>query len=188
MAASDLVSLGEVKSWLNITTTNDDAMLSTLITQISGWADGYANRTLYTNTYTLVCDGRGETRKIVPNWPITSVSSVTIDGMVIPASTDGLIPGYVFDTTLPRITLIGYRFNCGQSNVVINYTAGYSTFPNQLILAAKQLVGARYRSRSWQGKTSATGPAGQSANYYITDEATPEVLRILDSFRRVTPW
>ena len=188
MAASDLVQLSEVKSWLGITSSTDDALLQTLITQISAWADGYTNRTLYTNTYSLVCDGRGETRKIVPDWQITAVASVTVNGVSVPASPDGIQNGYVFDTTLPRITLKGYTFSCGQSNVIINYTAGFTVFPQQLVLAAKQLVAARYRGRSTVGKLSASGPAGQSASYFTKDEATPEILRILDSYRRVTPW
>jgi len=188
MAASDLVQLTEVKSWMGINTANDDGLLQTLITQISDWANGYTNRTLYTSSYNLVCDGRGETRKILPNWPITAISSMVISGVTIPASPDGIQSGYVFDSSLPRVTLIGYTFTQGQSNVQINYTAGYSTFPNQLVLAAKQLVAARYRSRSWSGKTSSTGPQGQSGSFFVSDEATPEVLRILDSFRRVTPW
>ena len=188
MAASDLVQLAEVKAWLNITTANDDIQLQTLITQISAWADGYANRTLYTNSYVLTCDGRGETRKVLPNWPVTAISSLVISGVTIPPSPDGLQPGFVFDTTQPRVTLIGYTFTRGQSNVVITYTAGFTTFPQQLVLAAKQLIAARYKGRSWTGKTSAGGLNGQSAAYFIKDEATPEILRILDSYRRVTPW
>ena len=188
MAASDLVQLSEVKSWLGITTTNDDALLSLLITQISAWADGYTNRTLYTGTYTTECDGKGERRKIVPNWPITGVSSVVIDGVSIPASPDGIRPGFTFNTVLPRITLVGYNFNVGMGNVFITYTAGFAVFPQNLVLAAKQLIAARYRGRAWTGKASAGGMAGQSATYFTHDEATPEVLRILDSYRRVTPW
>lgn len=188
MAASDLIQLAEVKSWLNITTVTEDSLLQSLITQISDWANGYTNRILYNNSYTLVCDGRNETRKIVPNWPITAITGITVNGTAVPASPDGIQAGYVFDAVLPRITLIGYRFSPGQSNVTINYTAGYTTFPNQLILAAKQLCAARYRGKLWAGKTSASGPQGQSGTYFVSDEATPEVLRILDSFRRVTPW
>lgn len=188
MAASDLVSLAEVKTWLGITTTSDDVLLTSLITQISSWADGYTNRTLYSTTYNLVVDGRGESRKVVPNWPITAINSLTIDGVAIPASSDGIKPGYVFDVEQPKITLIGYRFTRGLSNVVINYTAGYTTFPQNLVLAAKQLIANRYRGRSWAGKVSASGLAGQSSNYFTKDEATPEVLRILDSYRRITPW
>jgi hypothetical protein len=72
--------------------------------------------------------------------------------------------------------------------VVINYTAGFTVFPQNLVLAAKQLIAARYRGRSSVGKVSAGGLQGQSATYFTKDEATPEILRILDSFRRVTPW
>ena len=188
MAASDIVTLAEVKSWMNVTSSTDDVLIQTLITQISAWADGYANRTLYNNSYSLVCDGRGETRKIVPNWPITAIASITIGGNVIPPSPDGIQAGFVFDASLPRITLIGYTFSVGQSNVFINYSAGFTVFPQQLVLAAKQLIAVRYKGRSSVGKTSAGGLQGQSASYFTKDEATPEILRILDSYRRVTPW
>lgn len=188
MAASDLVQLAEVKSWLGIISSADDALLQTLITQISAWADGYTNRTLYSTTYTIECDGRGEQRKILPNWPVTAVSSVVISGVNIPVSPDAIQPGYIFNTVMPRVTLVGYTFTKGLGNVFINYTAGFSVFPQQLVLAAKQLVAARYRGRTSVGKISASGPAGQSASYFTKDEATPEILRILDSYRRVTPW
>ena len=44
----------------------------------------------------------------------------------------------------------------------------------------------------WQYRIRLNAAADLGDGYFfkamLTDEATPEVLRILDSFRRVTPW
>ena len=83
MAASDLVQLAEVKSWLNIPAgvTTDDSLLSGLITQISEWVDNYIGRNLYATPYTEVRDGLGGSRIHFRQWPVTAVSSVTVDGV-----------------------------------------------------------------------------------------------------------
>ena len=185
----DLVSLAELKVWLNVQTTTDDAMLQTLIDQASQWVNNYTNRILYTGSYSVTLDGKGEVRKYLQNWPITAVASLTIDGTTIPASPDGIQSGYVFDKVNPVISLIGgYMFNPGTSNVLLTYTAGYATFPPEIVLAAKQLITAWYRGRSWAGKNSSGGLQGQSASYFNKAEAPPEVLRCLDSYRRIFPW
>ena len=187
MAAADLVTLAEVKSWLNIGAgiTTDDALLSGLITQISEWVDNYTGRNLFATAYTEVRDGLGGSRIHFRQWPVTAVSSVTVDGVAIPASPGAPTPGYVFSDKF--LTLLGgYQFSRGRSNVVITFTAGYSVIPAEVVWAAKQLTALRYRNRNFVGKTS-QNLGGQSSSYFTSDEATPDVLRVLDSYRRLIP-
>lgn len=189
MAASDLIQLAEFKTWANIQSTNDDTLLSTLITQVSQEINSYLNRTLYQTTYTLVCDGKGQQRLTLPNWPVTAISAVVISGVTIPQSPDGIQSGWVMDPNgAQRLTLIGYTFTPGLSNVSITYTAGYTAFPADLVMAAKIVVTLRYRAKTVAGKDSATGPAGQSASYANKAEFPPEVVGVLNSYRRVSAW
>lgn len=191
MAASDLVQLAEVKTWLNIPSgiTTDDTLLSSLISQMSEWVDNYCGRNLFSTTYQEIRDGLGGVRIHFRQWPVTAVASLYVDGVSIPASTGYLTgpptPGFIF--TDKFLTLVGgYSFGRGKANVVVNFTAGYSIIPNELVWAAKQLIALRYRNRNFVGKTS-QNLGGQSSNYFTSDEATPDVLRVLDSYRRFVP-
>ena len=188
--SADLVALLEVKSWLSIPpgNTGDDALLSTLITQVSEWIDNYCNRNFDLKSYQTVRDGHGGNRMFITQQPIASVTSVMVNGVSIPASSDGIFQyGYTFDSK--TITLVGAVFSRGLSNIALSYTAGYSSPPAEVVMVAKKLVAWWYRERAWIGKTSESGLNGQSTAYFHGDEAPADILRTLDSYnRRVPEW
>jgi hypothetical protein len=139
MATGDLVTLAAMKSWLNITTTNDDTLLSTLITQISRAIYNYTNRTFFLpRTVTETYDGMGRQRLLLRNWPVVNVLAVSVDGNAIPASPIwgpgvSFTAGYCLEPAdddppgaMQAIDLRGgYCFHKGRQNVVVTYLAGY---------------------------------------------------------------
>lgn len=185
MAAGDLVTLANVKAWLNITSNNDDIVLLNLITAESAHIKNWLNRDILSQTYTDRRDGNGRTSMPFANEPVTAVSGLTVNGIVIPASPDNGVmqPGYGFDDT--ELWLSGYSFVRGRRNVVMSYTAGYSTAPSDIAQACVELVAIRYRERDRIGHSSKS-LGGETVSFTITD-LPKSVELILQQYKKVVP-
>ena len=133
-----LTSLVAVKTWLGVTTTTDDVLLTRLLNQVSTATLSYLQRpNLARATYSELRNGVGNQRMTLRNWPVVSVSSLFVAGHsvpagLLPATASALTPGYTlsqWDGTgsgnLQELTLVGYSFIRGNNNVQINYIAGY---------------------------------------------------------------
>jgi hypothetical protein len=128
-----LTTLNNVKAWLSVTTPNDDFLLQRLMNQVSGATLNYLGRPSITRqTYTELRDGVGNYRLVLRNWPVVSISSLTVGTQAIPAATTMASSGYTLATWdgtsagLPQeITLRGYQFHRGRTNIQIVYIAGY---------------------------------------------------------------
>jgi len=134
----DLIALSDLKSWLDIASTDDDDLLESLITQISRAILTYLDRPMILPcAYTEVRSGGGEQSLVLRNWPALSVSSCTINGITIPPA-PALVagapaePGFVLEAADPQppgrmqiLSLRGHRFFRGVQNVTISYRAGY---------------------------------------------------------------
>lgn len=142
MSASDLAALADVKTWLAGSSgigTTDDALLSRLITDVSGAIAAYLGRpSLTPRTLIERVDGNGRTRMYLSHYPVLQIGSLVIDNVAVAAavppasgaprpfgylleSWDGLPPGrpQAFD-------LFALCFRRGRQNVVASYTAGYA--------------------------------------------------------------
>jgi hypothetical protein len=142
MAASDLASLADVKTWLSGSSgigTSDDALLARLITDVSGAIAAYLGRPSVTpRPYADHLDGDGKARLFLRRYPVLQVTSLIIDNHPVAASAppaagahcangflletwDGLPPGRP-----QALDLFGAAFRKGRQNVVVSYTAGYA--------------------------------------------------------------
>lgn len=128
-----LTTLNNVKAWLNVNTTTDDLLLTRLINQVSGATLNYLARpSISQQTYTELRAGVGNNRLVLRNWPVISITSLTVGSQTIPVATSLTSNGYTLATWdgtsagLPQeITLRGYQFYRGRSNIQIVYQAGY---------------------------------------------------------------
>lgn len=138
MAAGDLATLNDVKSWLGLapSETTSDAVLSRLITATSGVVRSRLNRfSLVSRSCLDLRDGSGTQSFLLRHWPVTSVQQVKVWSAIVPQSTlvsgnpsagwtlstwDGYPPG-----SHQTLTLAGYIFDHGSKNVAVSYTAGY---------------------------------------------------------------
>lgn len=183
MAAGDLTTLVNVKSWLGITSTTDDALLTRLITAESSYIQTWISRTIASTAYNETRSGSGTPIMVTAQYPIISVSSLKINENTIPATTSALVPGYMF---LNRtITLIGYVFTNANMNVKIAYTAGYATTPPDIEQACIELVSIRYRERDRIGASSKS--IGGESISYITDAFPDSVRVILNNYKDYVP-
>lgn len=133
-ALNRLTTLERVRNWVGVSTNNDDVFLSRLIDEISRFILSYIQRpSLYLNVFTDVHDGTGVRRQMLRHWPVQSVTSVTVDTIAVPAFSGMPGMGYVlepWDGMPPGrpqlVSLVGYCYERGFSNVSIVYSAGFS--------------------------------------------------------------
>lgn len=163
----------------------DDLVLARLITAESGVIYQFLNRdTLLTDSYDEFYSGLGygQTRLFMKHYPISAVTSVTIDGVSIPAKTSVFwSSGFTFDDR--SIILNDYEFTKGLNNVEVEYDAGYSAIPSDIAQACIELVALRYRERTRIGENSKS-IAGETVNFN-TKAMTDSILQSLTTHKRV---
>lgn len=182
MAAGDLTNLADVKQWMGVTTANDDALLTRLITAASAFIQTYLNRIIASQAYSEVRNGLGNDRMAFADAPVTQVNSLTIDGIAIPASTGPTVSGYVFSENM--LYLRGYSFTRGIQNVAFSYVAGYAVTPPEIAQACIELVNVRYKQKTRPDQTAQSTGGNLTASYSLKD--MPDTVRtILDNYKKV---
>jgi hypothetical protein len=180
---TDLTTLANFKAYANVTVSTDDSLISDMITGYSAWIQSYLSRNILSQSYTIVRSGRGGNAMQLPNYPITAVSALTIDGIAIPAQPSFGQYGYRFDDE--SIVLDCAYFTIGRSNISITYTAGFATVPPDLAKAANELIALRYKERDRIGFSSKT-LAGETVAFITKDMPAP-VATILKQYVRIIP-
>lgn len=183
MAFGDLTNISVVAPWLNVTSDAEKAILSQLITSYSTWIQSWLSRNIPEQDYQDTFDGTGSNRLFMPQWPITYVSSVAIDGVSIPQAESATASGFRFSDT--AIVLNGYKFSRGDANVQIDYTAGYDPIPADLSRACVDMVAIHYRAKDRIGVAS-KGLAGETIAYSLVD-MPQQVKTILTQYRKTCP-
>lgn len=176
-----LTSLANLKAYLGITVTTDDTLLTALITRESARIEAWLSRTLASTSYSRVFNGNGGRLLLLPDYPVTAVSSLTIDGVTVPASSGVDVAGYVFNND--AIFLRDYRFMKGVQNVAVSYTAGYETTPLDVEQSCIELAALSYKNRERLGLSS-KGLAGETTSF-ITDAMPKHIEGRLHPYRRV---
>ena len=193
MAYGDLTTLTDVRAWLqtgqNIFPPTDDQLLTRLVTAASQYIQTWLNRRIALADYLETRDGTGGRRLEFGCFPVSAVSSLTIDGIEIPAASSpatntGVTPGYVFSTT--QLVLREYIFRRGAQNVTFSYTAGYATIPPEIAQACIELVALRYRERTRIGEVSKSVGGGETVTYSQKDMSA-SMLTLLQQYRIVAP-
>ncbi|HEY6019948.1 MAG TPA: hypothetical protein VIY48_08595 [Candidatus Paceibacterota bacterium] len=130
----NLTTLANVKQYLTITGTNQDALITPLIARESALVEAWTGRTFPSvSNVNKRLNGTGTSRLVLPDQPILSVSSLSILGSAIPASPDGVQAGFVFDDTCLYLVggiagmSWGDKFPMVPQSVTVSWEAGYQT-------------------------------------------------------------
>ena len=134
----DLAQLADLKTWLDIQSSDDDLLLARLITQVSRAILTALDRPMILPvTHVETRDGDGEPAIVLRQWPVTAIVACTVNGTVVPeaatltagqAHTHGFVlepAGQAPPGRMQKLALRGSRFWRGVQNVSISYQAGY---------------------------------------------------------------
>lgn len=183
-----LCQLADVKTFLGITDTNSDALLSGYIVPgVSAAILTWIGRDIFSQSYTEIFNGIGGVRYKTKQYPIATVSGVnlgldTSSPLPIPARGTVGVQGYTFDDEF--IYLSGYRFMPGWQNCQVVYTAGYAAVPADLEEAAI-MCSAHQLKRAKQLHLDSENVGQQMTKFQAVD-FPPEAKTILQNYRQVT--
>jgi hypothetical protein len=184
-APDDLCTLAELKAWLPNQGNNDDAALQSLISNASLQVLHYIDRPhilasvlgALSETY----DGNDSDRLLPRQFPIISVTGVSVDNLPIQQAASPVTTGFLWDAR--RILLRGFRFCRGVQNVAITYTAGYSSVPLDLKQAAIEAFALSYRQRVRIGEKS-NSMSGQVTISFDMSDVPPRSMTVFSQYRR----
>lgn len=202
MAFGDLTTLAAVKAWLKTgkddPTSQDDGVLSSLITSASEWLKRYLNRGIVSQDWEELRDGVGTAQFVFAQFPVTAVLLVLVDGVNIPpvpplnppppglqqAQTFAYQAGYLFTAT--KLVIRGYIVPRKPLCVTLQYTAGFTAIPPDIAQACLELVIWSYKTRDRTAMTSQSLSGIEVAGFSL-DALSKTTRQALDQFRAVAP-
>ena len=166
-ASNDLTNLADCKAWLGVTSTTDDALITSLIQAVSQAILADIGRvSVLPMIMQEVFDGHGETAMALRHWPITQLISCSLAG--VPA-TLAIAPGQGGITIDPadlappgsmqRLFLFDGVAPIGRQTVVVSYRAGYEIVaePAMVPATAPYIVTVQAPFGSWAVDTGVSG-------------------------------
>lgn len=208
MAAIDLTTAILVKQYLpQAGSANDDVEIQAIITACSqAMLDLTGRDSLNTlASYTEIRNGNGSPILFTKNAPITTVTSVAVNGATIPIATGYNTIGAAVNANADAIVLQGQGmgtwtstfinwsgppvFTVGLNNVQIVYSAGYASTPADLQDAvtrwvAQQLMRRQYIDQATKSVDAAGGTA--RTTYWTKLMWEPYVREIAWKYTRVS--
>jgi uncharacterized phiE125 gp8 family phage protein len=176
-----LAQLTDLKTYIGVTGSADDSLLSRLLESESTFFEAQCGRTFVTASYTEVRSGHGRTTMVPREDPIVSVTSVAVDGQTIPSASSYDAEGWrVFEGA---IHLNGHAFTRGTGNVTLVYVAGFDPVPADVQQAVIELAALKYRDRRHIGK-GAESMGGMSVTY-LPSLVPASVQAVIDAYRRI---
>jgi hypothetical protein len=184
---TDIVTLAEYKVYASITSINQDAAINQLIPTVTKYIQNYCNRVFvdYYSTPKVEVFTGGTSIYFPKEFPLVSIISleqsfdngqtystlVNYNDFVVDLEASGIVPvqNDFFDWYLN-----GYK---------LTYTSGYATYPEDLKIAAMDLI-AYYMKSDMAVKSNRTPGSNASQVEYIMNSGLPShIRRILDSYR-----
>lgn len=182
---ANLTTLQSVKLYLGEASpsTVNDPVLEALIPAVSAWFERETGRALASAGYTTTFDGNGRSRILLPEYPVTAVTSVKVGSTTIPQRTSVDGDGWVLsDASIGELALVGYEFTEGVQNVEVQFTAGFSPVPADIAQAVNELVALKFRERAHVG-TASQGVAGVSVSF-LPALIPASVRTVIDHYAR----
>lgn len=181
---SQLCALQDVKTYMGKTDTNSDTALNALITNVSAAIETYCNRTFASTSYTETRNGGCGQKMYLANGPVTAVSSLSVNGQSVPLAPDAVSYGFVFDSMMVYIRPGSggsgggpQEFCKGIQNVTVQYTAGYTSIPNDITQACVLWVVYLFGKRDRLDKRNETLGQQQTQGYDLSD--MPKVVKTM---------
>lgn len=178
-----LVSLDDMKSFLGINTTTNDAVLLSILRSSTDFVTRYTGKTFTYDRYeeTYYPEETWD-RLQLKNFPVKSITSVVVDGVTLDAFTAGY-PNYVLEEEGFVRRLDGMKFPCGYYPIVVTYNAGYRSVPEDILYVVKKMTAQDFNSRLQEGLLSeALGSYKVTYTKSSVLSADSKVKEILDKY------
>ena len=192
VAATALVTLKDVKAFVDLRSSDHDEVLKQFINYLSEMVENsWCYRKIKSATYTdELYDGNGTRHLLLRQWPVTAVSSLIgeregsalVDGTDFEIEKDEGIIALIEDGDLPKFPLSIH-------GIKITYTAGFTVVPADLQMAVLKAVHQEYK-RWDKGATGllSQGLGTEQAVEYIKTAYPADVMLVFDSYRRRDEW
>lgn len=179
-----LATLSDTKTYLWVTWTDQDALLTLLLEGASAKINSYVGRTLEASDYTEYKDGNWQLSFVLDNYPVNTITSVELNTWDFETATREAVSGtnYHIDTENGEVNFLE-RLNRGFGNYKVTYNGWYETIPSDIQMACMDLVGYKLNTRS-SGWIKSESVAGDSISYWLEMwEST--ILSSLNHYRDV---
>jgi len=197
MAAQDIITAAEFKSYAGISGSDKDTIIGTFISDVSLWIEEFTGRKVAGSQTVSAEVGNGDgTEKFYPKYPpVTAVSSLQKRGSPTDSWADIVSnsSNIIIDPINGEyIEVYGTSFPWGRSNIRVTYTAGYSTVPNPIKQVCYEMVMLRFRdsndpalggNRLGIESQSSSQPGGSTTSKTYAD-MLPKWERILARYKR----
>lgn len=180
-SGSYLTTLANVKSYLNITDTNSDTIITALIPRITDLIQSFCNRIFGAADYVEFHNGDSQKELFLKNYPVNSVASIyddpdrTFDSLSLIAATDYAVE------SLTGIVYLDIQLSEGRQSVKVAYNGGYATIPSDLEHAAILMITAEFLD----SRTDVNTPDGVSEKERRTDSVRKQAKEIYEKYRRI---
>lgn len=121
-----LITLQQLKDYLNITDTTSDAILTSAIKQAGDFIESYTGRRLELQDYTLRIDGNWQDELILPHYPVNALTSLSYNTGTLgtPVWTTFDADNYMVDSETGIVSLT-FSLNRWIKNIQAIFSAWY---------------------------------------------------------------
>lgn len=173
-------ALADIHTYLNIPTgvTTDDQVFIQIGNGVSAYIEQRTNTLWKARDYVLTTDGDGRDKLLRLPRPINSVASLTVSGSALVENTDFFV--YSDDGTIKLAW--GREFCRGRQNVVLDFNAGYTAVPYDIVQAALELFKSCYDELK-SGAVSLSSIDIGSVHAILKPGLNPRIEKYLDAQR-----
>lgn len=179
-----LTTVNNCKSYLNLTTNEDDEFIKQLIKYATSTIEGYCGRKFESQEYVEEIH-IAKNKIFTNNYPIIEVSEILLDGKEI--DNYKIISSYIILNDKYITMTGGYRYpDTNEKVAIITYTAGYESFdlPQELVFAATKLTAFYYKEAREDRLGISSEKLDVMSTNFITD--IPEtIIRLIKPYRKV---
>lgn len=181
LRATTIVTIEQARSWVhgNTTEASDDATLEVCTDAASEDLEQRTGRKFKSTTITgEIGNGRGTRVHYLRYAPVTSITSITVDG-VAPAS-------YTLDGLQGRVVLPTTAVFPYGALILVTYVCGYGTIPAQAIEACLELTKRNYHLKTKGGQSFETVNVGGST-MVVRDRLPDDLMKKIAALKD-TRW
>lgn len=182
-----LITLQDYKLYKKLTKTDNDVELGVIIASVSNLIKTYCGHSFidyYTTAKVETFNIKQSQHAILLNeWPVKTVTQVETredyqSSYTVVPSTD-----YFVDSTIDTIFNHSGYWNEGFGAVKVTYTAGYAATPEDVEIAALDLVHHYFKEEYKERKTLGAATLDNGYSKFGISKWPPHIARVLDMYR-----